>query len=80
MNDHLKSFQKQQQFTFLPEQLLMFLGGVAGTGKSHVLNTVREFARRWKITELIEVVAPTGMSALNVSGQTIHTALGISFQ
>ena len=40
-----------------------------------MLNTVREFARRWKITELIEVVAPTGMAALNVSGQTIHTLL-----
>jgi hypothetical protein len=68
----------QNKLTSLPEQLIMFLGGVAGTGKSYVLSALCEFARKWKIPELIEVVAPTGMAALNVNGQTIHSALGIS--
>lgn len=46
----------------------MFITGRAGTGKSLVLRTFR------KMTQYsIVVTAPTGIAALNVQGQTIHS-------
>src|ERR1700723_1939178 len=46
----------------------MFLTGKAGTGKSTFLQYFRERTRK-----KIAVVAPTGVAALNVQGQTIHS-------
>jgi ATP-dependent exoDNAse (exonuclease V) alpha subunit len=49
----------------------LFLTGRAGTGKSTLLN---EFKRNTK--KRIAVLAPTGVAAVNVSGQTIHSFCG----
>ncbi|MBI1301888.1 MAG: AAA family ATPase, partial [Alphaproteobacteria bacterium] len=46
----------------------VFLTGKAGTGKSTFLHYFRE-----NTAKKIAVVAPTGVAALNVSGQTIHS-------
>src|SRR5215470_693358 len=46
----------------------VFITGAAGTGKSTLLRYVRA-----RIPSHHAVVAPTGVSALNVSGQTIHS-------
>lgn len=46
----------------------VFLTGKAGTGKSTFLHYFREHTRK-----KIAVVAPTGVAALNVQGQTIHS-------
>lgn len=46
----------------------VFITGAAGTGKSTLLRYVRA-----RIHSHHAVVAPTGVSALNVSGQTIHS-------
>jgi ATP-dependent DNA helicase PIF1 len=46
----------------------LFLTGRAGTGKSTLLTLFREQSDRQ-----IAVVAPTGVAALNVGGQTIHS-------
>lgn len=46
----------------------VFLTGRAGTGKSTFLNYFREHTEK-----KIAVVAPTGIAALNVLGQTIHS-------
>jgi ATP-dependent exoDNAse (exonuclease V) alpha subunit len=68
--------------TFNPGQLEAFnaiqsrshhvtvLGGPAGVGKSYVIEAVAE--KRNAI-----VVAPTGVAAINVGGETIHSAFGI---
>ncbi len=48
----------------------VFLTGKAGTGKSTFLNCFRA-----KTSKEIAVIAPTGVAALNVSGQTIHSFL-----
>jgi intein/homing endonuclease len=45
----------------------VFLYGNAGTGKSTLLNLFREQSSG------VVVVAPTGVAAVNVSGQTIHS-------
>ena len=49
----------------------MFITGRAGTGKSTLLKLFRNTSRKNTV-----VVAPTGIAALNVSGQTIHSFFG----
>lgn len=46
----------------------IFLTGRAGTGKSTLLSYFR-----YKTSKRIVVLAPTGVSALNIKGQTIHS-------
>ncbi len=46
----------------------LFITGKAGTGKSTFLNLLRRTTRRNTV-----VLAPTGVAALNVKGQTIHS-------
>lgn len=46
----------------------LFITGKAGTGKSTLLSTFRNMSQK-----NIVVLAPTGVAALNVKGQTIHS-------
>lgn len=50
---------------------LIFLTGRAGTGKSTLLNYFRAHTKKKYV-----VLAPTGVAALNVKGQTIHSFFG----
>jgi ATP-dependent DNA helicase PIF1 len=49
----------------------LFVTGRAGTGKSTLLRCLRE-----RITGETAVLAPTGLAAVNVGGQTIHSFFG----
>jgi len=49
----------------------VFITGRAGTGKSTLLNYFRDTTRK-----KVAVLAPTGVAALNVKGQTIHSFFG----
>jgi ATP-dependent DNA helicase PIF1 len=49
----------------------IFITGRAGTGKSTLLSYFRQMTRKQ-----VAVVAPTGVAALNVQGQTIHSFFG----
>jgi ATP-dependent exoDNAse (exonuclease V) alpha subunit len=49
----------------------LFVTGRAGTGKSTLLRTLRDH-----VTEDAVVLAPTGLAAVNVGGQTIHSFFG----
>lgn len=49
----------------------VFLTGRAGTGKSTLLNHFRKTSKK-----KLAVLAPTGVAALNVKGQTIHSFFG----
>jgi ATP-dependent exoDNAse (exonuclease V) alpha subunit len=46
----------------------IFITGRAGTGKSTLLNYFRNVTKK-----KVAVLAPTGVAALNVKGQTIHS-------
>ena len=46
----------------------IFITGRAGTGKSTLLNHFRNVTKK-----KVAVLAPTGVAALNVKGQTIHS-------
>jgi len=50
----------------------LFVTGRAGTGKSTLLKAMREL-----IAEEMVVLAPTGLAAVNVGGQTIHSFFGM---
>jgi ATP-dependent exoDNAse (exonuclease V) alpha subunit len=50
----------------------LFVTGRAGTGKSTLLTSLREM-----IAEEMVVLAPTGLAAVNVGGQTIHSFFGL---
>lgn len=50
----------------------LFITGKAGTGKSMLLKYCKENTKK-----NVLVVAPTGVAALNVNGQTIHSLFGI---
>lgn len=51
-----------------------FLTGKAGTGKSTFLKRVCEVVKKSFV-----VLAPTGVAAYNIGGQTIHSFFGLSF-
>ncbi|MFN3344422.1 MAG: ATP-dependent RecD-like DNA helicase [Chloroherpetonaceae bacterium] len=70
---------RTEQLDFTPEFLdaynlmehssdCLFITGSAGTGKSTLLNYFRE-----NTSKNVVVLAPTGIAALNVGGQTIHS-------
>ena len=50
----------------------LFITGKAGTGKSTLLDHFRTHTRRGPV-----VLAPTGVAALNVRGQTVHRFFGL---
>ena len=71
--DNLKLSQEQQDvFDIIENQNNnIFITGKAGTGKSSLLQYFK-----YKSKKRLVVVAPTGVAALNVGGQTIHSLFG----
>src|SRR6187431_1154644 len=51
----------------------IFVTGRAGTGKSTLLNHLS-----WQTSKQVVICAPTGVAALNVGGQTIHSLFRLS--
>lgn len=51
----------------------VFITGGGGTGKSHIINSVREFFGDDSL-----FLAPTGLAALNIKGMSCHKAMGLS--
>lgn len=52
----------------------VFISGPGGSGKSMMIKTLREF-----FGESFLFVGPTGVSALNIRGQSCHKAFGLTF-
>ncbi len=50
----------------------LFVTGRAGTGKSTLLRCLKDM-----LAEEMIVLAPTGLAAVNVGGQTIHSFFGL---
>lgn len=46
--------------------------GPAGTGKSYLLNTIKDYLK-----DSLTIVSTTGISAINVGGLTLHSFLGL---
>jgi ATP-dependent exoDNAse (exonuclease V) alpha subunit len=64
-----------------PEQNLIHVDGSAGCGKTYLIDAIcqelRDMAEDEEERNPIRVLAPSGAAALNVCGQTIHSALGL---
>ncbi len=77
MSFNLKPLELNADFTFALDVLektsrCLFIAGRAGTGKSTLLQLFRTTSKK-----NIVVLAPTGIAALNVKGQTIHSFFGL---
>ncbi len=59
------------------EQLKMYLGGMAGTGKSQVVRALMNFLKARNESHRFVVLGPTGTSAALLGGSTYHSFLGI---
>ena len=66
---------QKKVFDLVKEGRNVYLTGLAGTGKSYIVERIIE----WAQTSGLNVItcAPTGIAALNVGGSTIHRVLGI---
>src|SRR5882762_5085314 len=61
-----------------PEQLIMYIGGMAGTGKSQVIKALTAFFEKRNESHRIVITAPTGTAAALVGGSTYHSILDIN--
>jgi PIF1-like helicase len=59
------------------EQLIMYVGGMAGTGKSQVIKALMDFFKSRNESHRFVVVAPTGTAAALLHGSTYHSFLGV---
>ncbi|KAH6888880.1 hypothetical protein BKA70DRAFT_1049024, partial [Coprinopsis sp. MPI-PUGE-AT-0042] len=59
------------------EQLLMYLGGMAGTGKTQVLKALIHFFRSRSEPYRLVLLGPTGTSAALIGGTTYHSFLSL---
>lgn len=61
--------------------LRMIIQGAGGSGKSVLINTIVTVLREiFDDNDVVRVLAPTGVAAFNVGGETIHYCLGIGRQ
>jgi len=60
------------------EQLCMYLGGAGGTGKSRIINVLREFFVCQRQAQRFCIVSYTGVAAKIIDGMTIHSALRLN--
>ena len=73
-----KLIKEEEDETFLKILTLLkngenvFLTGFAGTGKSYILNKLKEYFKK-KLT----ITSTTGIAAVNVKGQTLHSWAGV---
>jgi len=61
-----------------PEQLRMFIGGPGGTGKSRVLDALREYFKSRNESHRFRLASFTGVAAKNIRGMTLHSALSLN--
>lgn len=54
------------------DQLLMYVGGIGGSGKSYVVKAIVELFKRCGASERLLLSAPTGCAAVLIGGYTIH--------
>ena len=62
------------------EHLKMYLGGMAGTGKSQVIKALIHFFAKRNESYRFMCMAPTGAAAALIGGSTYHSVLGLRQQ
>ena len=59
------------------EQLRMYIGGPAGTGKSRVIKALQEFFAKRDQIRRFRLASFMGIAARNIEGATLHATLGL---
>jgi hypothetical protein len=72
------TMDNQTEINSKSTQLIGFIGGDAGVGKSAVIKGLLLLATKWKRRELVETLAYTNIAACNVDGRTVHSARHLS--
>jgi hypothetical protein len=62
-----------------PTQLLLYLSGAGGTGKTRVIRAICDYFESVGKRDTLLLLAPTGIAASNISGNTIHSVCGLTF-
>ncbi|PVG02890.1 hypothetical protein CPB86DRAFT_696003, partial [Serendipita vermifera] len=57
--------------------LRLYLGGMGGTGKSRVIQSLCEYFKATHQSKCFAVLAPTGSAACLINGSTYHSFLGL---
>ena len=80
--DYVKGMSQKRMHTLEP--IHIFLSGSGGTGKSHLTKTIYQALSKEFLYHdgdpdkpRVLLLGPTGISAVNIGGITIHSALGI---
>lgn len=58
-------------------QMILYLSGSGGTGKSRIIQAFVDFSRRWHSMASHVICASSGVAAILIGGCTLHAALGI---
>ena len=72
---HAKNQKQQQLVNLIEDKEVILATGVAGTGKTYVLNQFVRHARAQGKT--VAMTATTGLAATHLNGTTIHSWAGI---
>ena len=59
-------------------QLIGYIGGPGGTGKSQLIKAIIEFHQRMKVRHTLKLCANTGTAAKHIGGSTTHTLFNFS--
>ena len=75
--DKMNDEQKAAAHRIINMEQSLFLTGSAGTGKSYLLQyVIGELQKKYGM-EAVAISAPTGVAAVNIGGQTVHSFAGI---
>lgn len=83
LNEYLERFTESQRQAFKhfkssivdKRQLLLWITGQAGTGKSFLLNTILAYLQEQRQSMRYELLATTGCAAVNIQGRTTYNFL-----
>lgn len=78
-SDDLTPSQKAVADQILNNDDNVFLTGSAGTGKSYLLKYLINQLKDLHGENAVAVTAPTGVAAINIEGQTVHSFAGIGY-
>lgn len=71
----LEAFSRSLRDSAPGKPLRMYIGGEGGTGKSRIVAALRYLAKHWGRPNAVQTVAPTGIAAVLIEGETAHSLL-----
>jgi hypothetical protein len=62
----------------LQQQLISYIGGSAGSGKSAIISSLLLFAQSWGRRDTVETMSYTGIASILIDGETLHKQRGLA--